>query len=615
MRTEIGRRFTAKIRLQNVTSLNTEKRNLVTRNALFISMVCHLLFFAGTFYLVIQSQPILSEKASIAVEIISGKRPQAPPKKITPRRVPADRAPMETSMTPAELPPALATAIPIETETARPALGQNLAVDLSTDSLSASLDLSDENLNAVSTAVRTIQDVRSSVAETESAGRAGDTAFGAKRPGPPRKERTTDMASREWGEEEEGFTPAQLEEIAENKKDADDVPFSQIMRLLAEDILETSGGGPIDVVFVIDASGSMGNNIRAVTEYLTDMVGVYEKAGVDYTLGLTEFWAQKTHNVITVTQLTENYNEYRRALSRIGVHQDENALDAIVQTVKEMEFRPVSKRHFILVTDEPFTSRDGLRIEDAIAYCREFGVYVNVLGLALTEHRRIASATGGAWHVIPEDPEETMKASQNRGLLAATARTKTRSLRNAQWGDVTQLAKTAMTLHGNEPIDIVLFIDSSESMKDKLPLFFTELGYLVRDWDNAFIDYQLGVVRFSSRGSVNKVNVFNPPQTLDQIQKIVEIPCRDNEMLLDAIAEGLRRVKFRNGARRYFILVTDEPAVGEYSPLAIIRMLQEQQILVSVIGTYDKFQQQVAAETGGVWVPIPDGHTTNNLYW
>jgi hypothetical protein len=114
---------------------------------------------------------------------------------------------------------------------------------------------------------------------------------------------------------------------------------------------------------------------------------------------------------------------------------------------------------------------------------------------------------------------------------------------------------------------------------------------------------------------VNIVNVFNPPQTLKQIRKIVELPCKENEMLLDAVAEGLRRVKFRPNAQPYFILITDEPAEGAYSSLAIIQMLQQKHVLVSVVGTYDDFQQQVATKTGGVWVPIPDGHTTNNSYW
>ena len=433
-----------------------------------------------------------------------------------------------------------------------------------------------------------------------------------KRPGPPRAQRTTAVVPIKIIEEEVSLSPAQLAEIREKRKALPHIPFSRLMETLAQEIVETSEGGPIDVVFVIDASGSMRDNIKSVVEHLKEMVDVYKAAKIDYALGVTEFWANKNRNRISVFQLTKSFTEYKRTLQAIDVHQDENALDAIVQTVKELRFRPTSKRHFILVTDEALTSRDGLEVEDAIAYCREFGIYVNVLGLPIDEHQRLAAKTGGKWHVIPEERQPQVA---KRIIVQKTPRSKAASLRRAQWADVTKIGSTLLQHGSSIPVDIVLFVDSSKSMDDKLPHFLQQLDIIVRDWDNAFIDYQIGVVRFRSRASVNIVNVFNPPQTLEQIRKIVELPCQENEMLLDAVAEGLRRLKLRPNAQPYFILITDEPADGEYSSLAIIKMLQEKRVLVSVIGTYDDFQQQVASKTGGVWVPIPEGHTTNNLYW
>ena len=356
----------------------------------------------------------------------------------------------------------------------------------------------------------------------------------------------------------------------------------------------------------------MRDNIKSVVEHLKEMVDVYKASKIDYALGVTEFWANKNRNRIRVIQLTKSFTDYKRTLEGISVHNDENALDAVVQTVKELRFRATSKRHFILVTDEPFTSLEGLEVEDAIAYCREFGIYVNVLGLPLDEHQTLAAETGGKWHVIPEEPQPQVAQRTN---VKKTPRNKARSLRSAQWADVTKIGNDLLQHGSNTPVDIILFIDSSKSMGDKLPHFLQQLDIIVRDWDNALIDYQIGVVRFRSRASVNIVNVFNPPQTLKQVRKIVELPCQENEMLLDAVAEGLRRLKLRPNAQPYFILITDEPAGGEYSSLAIIEMLQQKHVLVSVIGTYDDFQQQVASKTGGIWVPIPEGHTTNNLYW
>ncbi|MYC76826.1 VWA domain-containing protein [Candidatus Poribacteria bacterium] len=586
----------------------------VTRRALLISLIFHLFFFITTFYLVVQNQPIASEKTGLAAELISVEntpRPKSPLKKISPRFLASERELINPHVSTGESPPSLVSPVAVNTETPRSALGRSLQDDVKTENPSPSLDLSRKNWSEVSTATRTLQDVEGDLSKTEAASPAGNTTFGVKRSGPPRIQRAPEISTLNIAVEE-GLSPAQLAEISEKRKTLPHVPFSTLMKTLAQEIGATSDGGPIDVVFVIDASGSMRDNIKSVVEHLSEMVNVYKASKIDYALGVTEFWANKNRNRIRVVQLTKSFTEYKRTLQAIEVHQDENALDAVVQTVKELRFRPTSKRHFILVTDEHFTSRDGLEVEDVIAYCREFGIYVNVLGLPLDEHQKLAFETEGKWHVIPEEPQPQVA---QRPKVPRHPRNQAEALRQAQWTDVTKVGDAALLLSGNTPIDIVLFVDSSKSMDDKLPYFLNQLDLLVRDLDNALIDYQMGVVRFRSHASVNIVNVFNPPQTLKEVRKIVELPCQGNEMLLDAVAEGLRRLKLRSNAQPYFILITDEPAGGEYSPLAIIQMLQQKHVLVSVVGTYDNFQQQVAIQTGGVWVPIPQGHTTNNSYW
>ena len=585
-----------------------------TRKALSVSLIFHLFFLITTFYVMVQNQPIGSDKASLAAEIISAEntaRPKPMQKKIMPRLHTPSRD--LADVTTAESPPSLVSPVAVPTENPHPALGRSLQAELETEKPSASLDLSKKSWNDVSTAARTLRDIEGNLSKTEAASPAGDTTFGAKRSGPPRIQRAPKISTLKIVEEEEDISAALIAEIREKRKVLPKISFPQVMKKLAQDIVETSEGGPIDVVFVIDTSGSMRDNIEAVTKHLKEMVDIYKASKIDYALGVTKFWAGKDGNKITVVQLTKSFTEYKRTLQEIITHQDENALDAVVQTVKELRFRPTSKKHFILVTDEPFTSKMGLSVADTIAHCREFGIYVNVLGLPLDEHQILAAETDGKWHLIPEEPRPQMAQRPNRAM---TPRSKAVSLRNAQWSDVhTKIGSHVLQRSTYTPLDIILFVDSSESMDDKLPNFLQELDILVRKWDNALIDYQIGVVRFRSRASVNMINVYNPPQTLEQIRKIVELPRQDDEMLLDAVAEGLRRLKLRQDAQTYFILVTDEPAEGEYSSLAIIQMLQQKQVLVSVVGTYDDFQQQVATKTGGIWVPIPEGQRTKNSYW
>ena len=222
------------------------------------------------------------------------------------------------------------------------------------------------------------------------------------------------------------------------------------------------------------------------------------------------------------------------------------------------------------------------------------------------KHQALAAETDGKWHAIPG--RQTPQTAKARGQLLRSARGQL--LRSAQWHKAQRIGKNLLQNYGNTPVDIVLFIDASKSMEDKLPQFLQQLNAWIRDWDNALIDYQIGVVRFRTRASVNIVNVFNPPQSLDQIHKIVELPCQEDENLLHAITEGLRRIKLRPDAQTHLILVTDEPVSKNSPSLGVIQFLEEKQAVVSVIGTFDDFQEEVTIKTGGVWVPIPDGHTT-----
>ncbi|MDE0483640.1 MAG: VWA domain-containing protein [Candidatus Poribacteria bacterium] len=471
----------------------------------------------------------------------------------------------------------------------------------------------------VSTALNELREVENSLSKLEAAGPTVGSSLGSKRSGGPSVQRrpipaTIDVAGTTVDDD---AVPTQIGDIQGNETAVPYVRFSKVMEKLASEIIATSGGGPVDVVFVVDASDSMGDNIKGVYEHLAEMIDVYKSSDIDYTLGLTHFSARtkknsrKLVNFIEVFQLTKKLSVYKRDIRAIVPRGDEFALDAIAQTVDEMKFRATSKKHLILVTDEPFGSLEGLTVQDSIALCREFGIYVNVLGLPNKQHQLLASETNGKWHAIPEDP----KKRQGRQFSSLPTRAKHNFLRKTQWGSVQAIKQILLPKNGNTPVDIVLFIDASKSMEDKLPQFMKQLDFLVRDWDNALIDYQIGVVRFQTRASVNIVNVFNPPQTLDQIHKIAELPCQEDENLLHAVTEGLRQIKLRPGAQTHLILVTDEPINKNVPTSGVIQFLEEKHAVVSVVGTFDDFLHHVTIKTGGVWVTMPGGLLNYHVNW
>ena len=377
--------------------------------------------------------------------------------------------------------------------------------------------------------------------------------------------------------------------------------FSSIIGELTDDIIASSGGLPIDVVFVVDASGSMQDNINAVAEHLGQMVDAYKASEIEYQLGLTHFNVAKniqnnvSHNNIRVFQLAQNLSAYKQALYGIIPTGDENALDAINQTVIQMQFRKNTIKHLILVTDESFTSMQGHTIEHIIQLCQKEELYVNVLGNNIPDHKRLASETGGSWHAVPQNPQNPQTVQQP----IATPNT---------------IGSTILTDAANLPVDIILFIDGSKSMGDKISYLTQHIDMWIRDWDNAKIDYRIGVVRFRAKQSVNMVNVYKPPQTQEKIHSILKLPYSDDENLLQAIIDATRRLKIRASAKTHFILITDEPGDPKYPIAGTIGYLKDIPVVVSVIGTADNFQQQVATQTGGVFVRIPNGHAQKTPY-
>ncbi len=578
----------------------------ITHKALFVSLILHIIFIIAFFYFTVNEQALVTFKDSLDVSISTV--PKQPLSKIkAPKLQQRKTTVVEVSQVPQSR---------IEAITPQITIKQRL--DHTTPIISEQLRLEDTNTAPdvdvnVSTALRELRQVEGGLSSVESAQSTYGNSLGSKRTGEFGVQRTPvrstlDIAGQIGGE---GDEPTDLGDLYETKPELPKVTFSSVMKTLGEEIAETSDGGPIDVVFIIDASGSMGDNINAVASHLSEMIDVYKSSDIDYELGLTKFNTKNKKNNIEVLQLTKNLNEYKRNINAIFVGNDENALDAIEKTVFDLKFRPTSQKHIILVTDEPLTSIEGKTFRGTVDLCREYGIYVNILGLPDDKHQLLAIRTDGKWHAIPENSKTRQAGGQG---IPTTDKRKTQYLRNVKWTELRKIGQLVLKKAENSPVDIVLFIDGSNSMEDKVTAFLTQMELWFRDWDNSLIDYQVGVVRFRTRGSVNMVNVYNPPQTLEQTRKIIELPSKLNEDLLHAINEGMRKIKLRPEAQTHLIIVTDEPLGMNLSYEGVIKYLAEKHVIVSVVGTIDGFLQQVTEKTGGVWVAIPNGNLANQPY-
>ena len=168
---------------------------------------------------------------------------------------------------------------------------------------------------------------------------------------------------------------------------------------IAESIAGGTSSSPVDIVFLLDASGSMEDNIRAVGGQLRRMVDVFQEKKVNFTLGIITF-KYLDRDTIVFPQ-TKDYAKYQHLLESHVIQRggDERAYDAIVKSIKRVKFRSNAERRFVLVTDE--ATKGSYPITEVLRQCRGAGIKLDVIGVNRTLDKALAAKTGGLWFPIP----------------------------------------------------------------------------------------------------------------------------------------------------------------------------------------------------------------------
>jgi len=132
------------------------------------------------------------------------------------------------------------------------------------------------------------------------------------------------------------------------------------------DVIPPAAGGgvrAVDIVFLMDNSGSMGDEQDAVREHVHAFVDELEARGVNYQLGLCRFGASENsgHPIIEDGgALTSDPNYFKNDLWSRNVTSGgfEPGWDALYEAATAFSFRPGAQKVFILITDETPTD-DG----------------------------------------------------------------------------------------------------------------------------------------------------------------------------------------------------------------------------------------------------------------
>lgn len=193
--------------------------------------------------------------------------------------------------------------------------------------------------------------------------------------------------------------------------------FETALYWIARNITGKNKTGKEDIVFLIDASGSMEENIAAVARYINRMIDIFKESNLDYTMGVIRFNRVLKDNDIKVYEQTKDAGQIRAILRSIRCDGDERTLDALEVGLTQVKFRRSVDKTFILVTDEAFTPRTTTRqtrkelglkdmlildFQEILRMCRDLGVKVNVLGIDDEMHKSLSKETEGLWFEIPQ---------------------------------------------------------------------------------------------------------------------------------------------------------------------------------------------------------------------
>ena len=171
-----------------------------------------------------------------------------------------------------------------------------------------------------------------------------------------------------------------------------------------------------------------------------------------------------------------------------------------------------------------------------------------------------------------------------------------------------------------DKVDVVFVFDYSLSMQTKTDAACDGLDLMVSVFKSAGLDYRFGIIRFWAAvgGGESTIVVTKPPLESEQVKAMFRLPKSGDEHLLDAVIEGVPKLRTAPERDLVLIIVTDEPTSKrtekEYTVGQAISVCRGVHAKVYVIGGVasmrsssmtDNFQRQVAQVTKGEHYVMP----------
>ncbi len=404
---------------------------------------------------------------------------------------------------------------------------------------------------------------------------------------------------------------------------------------IAQRVSDQSQNSMVDLVFVVDSSRDMMDGISVIRKSLIDMANVLEEGLIDYQLAHVSF--QKVGGTPRTTiQSFENdlvaSQAWFRELQMSRGAETGDGLDAILETIRETNFRLEAQKHLLVLTNSRLqTAWNAEKAKDKIVkeivnLCKQDNIHVNIIGVSESAQIQLAANTGGKFYAISGIGQNRVKFV-NLGDLD-------KSILKIE--GVFRLTAQHIAATVKQPADVVFMFDSSLSMAAKTNKIKTDricagIDELASILNSAGINYRFGVIRFwSAIGSGDSVVVLSkPPLNTEQVKRLYRAPKQGDKHLVGAVIKGVPKIKTPADRQLVLVIVTGgsagHRAAKGYTVNQAIGVCRKAGAQVNVIGESSmnihsykgrfggravsssvEFQKRVAATTNGVHYVMPE---------
>jgi Mg-chelatase subunit ChlD len=183
-----------------------------------------------------------------------------------------------------------------------------------------------------------------------------------------------------------------------------------------------SGARGIDIVFVIDTTGSMSDKIEGLLATCNRFVDELAKLSLSYRIAVVAFGDLTVPgDDVCVFPFTDDLQRVKNTLKNVprydgGGNSGESSLEAL-DRVLNLQFRPKVIKAAILITDEP-ALQHRIKARDVISRLGQMEILTFVVSPPEDYYKDMARKTGGVWYQVSASSDFTGLLDMFRNLAA-----------------------------------------------------------------------------------------------------------------------------------------------------------------------------------------------------